>query len=225
MTPLEVVLTAVLGFILVIIVPLTVLFLSVQHKKEELYDVANKYVKKGQIVFFGDSLTGFYPVQDFFDDVTVYNRGIANDRTTDLLRRMQNVYDIAPRKLFLQIGTNDLGMGKKPQNVIDNIAKIIAILQEKVPNVQIYVISLYPVNRHKQFISFISCQFRNNKKIIETNKLLKKFCAEKQLPFIDAYPSLTDCKGDLKVEYSVEGLHLNALGYDVMTGILKEYVI
>lgn len=74
--------------------------------------------KQGQIVFFGDSITEFLPVSDWYGEYSVksgyelYNRGIGGDTTFGLYKRAkENVTCIKPSCVVILIGTNDLGLG------------------------------------------------------------------------------------------------------------------
>ncbi len=68
-----------------------------------------------QVVFTGDSLTHAFEVQNFCkefgpDGPIVYNRGISGYTTLDVLSALDvMVTDIKPRRLFFNIGTNDMG--------------------------------------------------------------------------------------------------------------------
>lgn len=193
--------------------------------KRYVYSMLNKKAKHNSIVFLGDSLTDFYRIDEFFKKKYIYNRGIANNTTDDVLNRIfDNVIEINPRKVFLQIGTNDLGKKKSCDYIIKNIKKIIDILREQLPNVDINVISLYPVNAKAMFTSKISVGKRKNRDIELINNELMKLCKEMDLIYIDVYSSLIDETGVLKKEYTVEGLHISLLGYIKITEILTPYV-
>ena len=58
--------------------------------KEKHYDEMNASAQKGQTVFFGDSLTEFYDLGQYFPDEVFYNRGISGDTTDGMLNRLDN---------------------------------------------------------------------------------------------------------------------------------------
>ena len=224
MSPLEIVLTSVLGGLVLVAVFYLLVFNTNKENRLELFEVVNVNAIHGEIVFFGDSLTDFYPMQDFFPDHTIYNRGIAGDTTKDLLKRIKNVTVIKPKKIFLQIGTNDLGKGKTPAQVVENIQKIVLELQNDIPDLKLYIVSLYPVSHHKIWLSPVITGIRTNKKICRTNSLLKQLCEQYQIPYIDVHSHLKDKKGRLEKEYTLEGLHISGKGYAVISKILNEHV-
>jgi lysophospholipase L1-like esterase len=224
MSPLEIVLTAVLGTLIIFVVFYTFFIHLNRNFKLGYFDSINKTPIKGQIVFFGDSLTDFFPVHEFFPNKVIYNRGIAADTTDQLLARIQNVIELQPKTIFLQIGTNDLGKGKNPTFIVGNIMKIVHRLKAEIPNVKIYVISLYPISRRRKTLSFVSCLLRTNHNIVICNQLLKTACEKESLDFINLHPLLVDKDGRFANELTLEGLHLSGKGYEVIANALRQYV-
>ncbi len=194
-------------------------------QKKWIYSEMNKAAKKNCIVFLGDSLTDFYRTHEFFLKSDIYNRGIASDTTDDVLSRLDdNVINISPRKIFLQIGTNDLGNKKSKEYVVNNIKKIINRIKEAIPNAQIFVISLYPVNSSAIALSKIIVGRRKNSDINFINNQLIKICDNNNIKYIDVNSKLKDGTGNLMKEYTIEGLHISILGYSLITEILQPYV-
>ena len=224
MSPLEIVLISVLGALIGGMIIYILAVRTNRNIKLGYFESINKKPIQGQIVFFGDSLTDFFPIHEFFPNRTMYNRGIAADTTSQLLDRIDNVIALQPKIIFLQIGTNDLGKGKSPKFIVANILKIATRLQKDIPGVKLYVLSLYPINRGRKFLSFITCMLRTNKAIVKINRLLKAAVESQQIPYIDIHPLLTDAKGKFARDYTVEGLHLSGKGYEVIASVLRPYI-
>lgn len=224
MSVLEIVLTSVLGGLVLVAVFYLLVFHTNKNNRLELFEVLNDDAVIGATVFFGDSLTDFFPVQDFFPNRIIYNRGIAGDTTKDLLERLDNVVKIQPKKIIIQIGTNDLGKGVKIEKIIKNIEKIYQTLQKEVPNIEIIALSLYPVSHHKMWLSPVIAGIRSRKKILKTNTLLQALCMKLNIPFVQLYSQLADAKGRLNREYTLEGLHISGRGYAVIANVLKDYL-
>lgn len=224
MSTLEIVLISVLGALIGGFILYVFAVKTNRNIKLGYFESINKTPITGQIVFFGDSLTDFFPIHEFFPNHVMYNRGIAADTTSQLLERMDNVIALQPKTLFLQIGTNDLGKGKKPAYIVKNIQRIVERLQKEVPGIQIYVISLYPISRVRKISSIITCGSRTNKAILKTNALLQETCKTLAVPFINVHPQLTDAKGRFAHAYTVEGLHLSGKGYEVIAAALRPYI-
>src|SRR5690554_5585541 len=81
--------------------------------------------KKHDIVVLGNSITERGEWDELIPRKMVANRGIGGDNTFGVLARLDNVIELKPRKLFILIGTNDLGRGLPVDVVAGNYEKII----------------------------------------------------------------------------------------------------
>ncbi len=65
-----------------------------------------------RVVFFGDSITDFWRLNEYFPDRDFVNRGIAGQITGEMLGRMKSdVIDLHPAAVLILAGTNDLARG------------------------------------------------------------------------------------------------------------------
>ena len=203
---------------------LRLLLLNGYNAKIKAFHMQNKYNIKGGTVFVGDSITQDYNVYEYFTECNVYNRGIGGDTTVGLLKRLQvSIYDLNPKCIVLLIGINDFSLLNATEyDVFNNINKIINQIKLSLPNVKIILQSIYPVSKAgNPQINLLSVGNRDNKIIDRTNNLLKTI---KGVVYVDVNSLLKDAEGNLNLEYTVEGLHLNETGYHKVTGILKEYI-
>lgn len=186
----------------------------------------NKRLKAGGIVFLGDSITEHFIVSEFFSEHFVINRGISGDTTDGVLKRLkESIYDLKPSKIFLMIGTNDLGDGKEPEYIINNIEKIIKKIHERLPETIIFLEYIYPVRKDgDNKIKKRMVGKRNNESINKINEGITKISDKYQITNIDIHSLLQDKYGDLKLEYTVEGLHLTPLGYGIVVKEIEKYL-
>lgn len=177
---------------------------------------------KESIVFLGDSITSRYDLNKYFPNYNVYNSGIAGNMTKDILENMENrVFAYNPTKVFILIGTNDLVYsGLDNDGIKNNIEEIINKIYEKNSNTKIYLESIYPVNNsiNKEIV-----ETRTNENIKDLNNKIEKICNNK-CTYINMYDNLTDKNGNMKRIYTVDGLHLNKIGYKVITNKLIKYL-
>ena len=177
---------------------------------------------KESIVFLGDSITSRYDLNKYFPNYNVYNSGIAGNMTKDILENMENrVFAYNPTKVFILIGTNDLVYsGLDNDGLKNNIEEIINKIYEKNSNIKIYMESIYPVNNsiNKEIV-----ETRTNENIKDLNNKIEKICNNK-CTYINMYDNLTDKNGNMKRIYTVDGLHLNKIGYKVITNKLIKYL-
>ena len=160
-------------------------------------------VPEGSIVFLGDSITDFVDFDEVLPSYHIINMGIAGDSTSGVLRRLSEVISLRPRKLFLLIGTNDIGMDIWTEPIARNIREIVSRVQAKSPSTKIYLQALFPTRHDRS---------RPNDLIQELNAEIAAIAQEKHCTFIDLYPLLLDSEGLLAEEYTVDGLHLSDSG-------------
>lgn len=190
----------------------------------EEFRYTNTILEKRQKVIFGDSITEFYRIQEYFPNIQIINRGIANDKTYQLLDRLDTVIPLNPKQIYIQIGTNDMSNGASPKKIAKRIAQIVDELQSELVDTKIFLISIYPITRKKSIFSPIICALRTNKKIRSTNKLIEKISKDKKCEYIDIYSHLVNKKGQLVNDYSVDGLHITHKGYKIISDILAPYL-
>ena len=198
-------------------------YITFDHNKVRVETKTRKVVTVSpNYLFLGDSITEMYDLEKYFPDDPVVNSGVGGNTTDDILEDMQQrVYQYNPSKVFLLIGTNDLQDGKTPDEIFENIKRIVEGIQENRPEAKIYLESIYPVNRN---FENSGAQDRHNEDIKEINKKIEEYCMEEDLTYIDLYSVLEDENGDLRAEYTNEGLNLSEEGYDIVTETLKKYL-
>ena len=88
---------------------------------------------------------------------------------------------------------------------------------------KIYIESIYPVNQDINIDRNVM-HIRQNKRIREINALLKEYCKEEKLTYINIFDLLKEEDGSINEDYTLEGLHINEDGYKVITNALMKYV-
>lgn len=187
----------------------------------------NTVINPGGIVFVGDSITEGMRLSELLPDYYCINRGICGDTTDGVLNRLdESIYALHPSKVFLMIGTNDFYTGDEPkEKCVSNIKKIILGIQNELPDTQVYLESIYPINKGDiEKIDTKTLGERTNALIDENNAVLKKSADELNITYIDVNSHLKNDIGDLKLEYTAEGLHLTAMGYKKVIEILHPYI-
>lgn len=198
---------------------LTVYNREMASKKNNYTFLNKKYAIENQTVLLGDSITDFFNWYELFYDFSktsgqaVYNRGISGDTTDRLLERLQeNVLSIKPRNIVLLIGTNDIGRGLPLSVTIENMKNIIKMTKNACPDVNFIIEAVYPINE-KMRDRF---EKRSNKKINEMNKEFIKLCEKYDCKWLDFTDELKDSNGNMKQEYTFDGLHINAHAYEIV---------
>lgn len=205
-----------------------------QRERLEKLAVLNRYARKGQILFTGSSLMEQFPVEELLLSeqkyITVYNRGVGGFTTSDMLAHMEEmVFGVEPSKIFINIGTNDIGSADyREECLLENYRRILRQIKERLPETVIYMMAYYPVNEVDKVPEgdwgralFVT---RTNANIHAVNQKLEKLAAELDCHFINANKGLTDEAGRLKKEFTVEGIHMYANAYRVILKNLEPYL-
>lgn len=172
------------------------------------------------IVFLGNSITDFTDWNELLQLPEARNRGISGDITFGVLERLDEVTEGRPAKVFVLIGINDISRNIPDSVIIDNYKKIIQRIKNASPKTRIYFNTLLPVNN-----SFGDrAHFNKDEHILFVNEELKKLGQTENITIIDIHPLFLDANRKLEKQYTYDGLHLNAAGYQRWAGILKPYL-
>lgn len=202
-----------------------------KERKLENYREKNKEAVYGQVVFAGSSLMEMFPInkllEEHGDDTIIYNRGIGGYVTNELLQVTDVcITDLKPKKVFLNIGTNDLSNPQIPiSQMIENYDRILCKIEEALPQTVIYLMAYYPVNYEAAAEEMKEClKIRTNEKIERANEEVKKLAQKHGQHYIDVNKNLKDEQGRLKAEYTIEGMHINEEGYAAIYDDVMRYV-
>ena len=155
------------------------------------------------IVFFGNSITNMHEWWEAFGNPHIVNRGVNGAETPIMLEHLDEVLMGHPAKLFLMMGTNDLGTRgmNTPGHVARSVRQAVRRCQEVSPETQIYVQSILP------------CTTNGIKRVEDvpvTNDSLRRICQETGVTYVDLYDDLC---GIATYAISKDGTHLTMSGY------------
>ncbi len=166
------------------------------------------------VVLLGDSITEGFEVTRYFPGRRVLNRGIGadvigNNMPADdprgVLQRLDNsVYDCAATDLFILIGINDLNSGRTVDSMEAGYRELLKRIREKRPDLRIVVQSVLPTRGEHA---------KQNTPVVEFNQRLKKLAPEYHCEFLDLHSLMRDANGQLKAEFTQDGLHLTEPAY------------
>lgn len=191
-------------------------------EKLERYRRLNRFARKGQILFCGSSLMEQFPIQELLLDrgspLVVYNRGVGGFTTAEMEAALETVvFDLAPRAIFINIGTNDLN---DPACSIDAlIARYDAILsgiKARLPDAKLFLLAYYPVNTAVgSRIPYMAdlLKVRTNARIREANAAVAALAKKYGAAFLDLNDAITDENGEMNAAFCIEGMHMYGDGY------------
>lgn len=190
-----------------------------EHTPQRLAQFAKEPIVTGRVIFLGNSITEMGDWKKVTGDTTVINRGIGGDITFGILRRLKDITDRKPSKLFILCGINDIGKDIPDAVIADNMLKIVKRVHAESPQTKIYVESVLPVN---PTMPRFPQHYDKEEHVLAVDKLYKANAAAGGYTFIDIFHLFVDGEGRLKAEYSYEGLHLKPPAYDIWVAYLKK---
>ena len=192
------------------------------------YEGSNSELKKindpNRVVFMGNSITeGLSNFdKDFFINNPFINRGISGQTTPQMLIRFKpDVVNLNPKAVVIMAGINDVAGNTGPISTENTAENIISMAEIAIANnITVYICSTLPA------IDFPwSPGLDPGPKVAKLNFILKNYCVEKEITYVDYYSSMSDSKGGLKVpDYtSADDLvHPNLAGYKVMEKLILD---
>ena len=126
--------------------------------------------------------------------------------------------------MLILAGTNDLARGIPVAAIESNYQMMAALAAAN--QVKVIFASVTPVSDyHKdQNPANERTPGRPPARIRELNDWLRAFCPKQRCLYLDYFSALVDGNGQLKAEFSDDGLHPNAMGYRVMAPLASAII-
>lgn len=200
-----------------------ILLMSMKQKEKQLLknienrieEKKEKFNKVEDITLIGHSILDNWNIE-VFQGHKVNNLGIRGINTiqyNNMIFEKELIKNIG-KYVFLMAGTNDIVINNwKKEDTLLWINESIRYIEEMNRNTKIFFLEVPKV---------ISRADRNNKIIEELNTYLKDNL-ESRIEYI-SLEKLEDKFGNLKLEYTYDGLHFNEKGYQKLLEILQEEI-
>jgi lysophospholipase L1-like esterase len=175
-----------------------------------------------RVIFFGDSITDIWKLDESFPGKHYINRGIGGQTTPQMLVRFRaDVVDLRPAVVVILAGTNDIAGNTGPET-LEQIEGDYASLAElaRANGIRAVFSSVMPINYDNPTALRFFLQ-RSPEKILKLNAWLQPYCAAHSLVYLDYFSAMVDERGLLKKSLSDDGLHPNAAGFAVMTPLAQ----
>jgi lysophospholipase L1-like esterase len=164
-------------------------------------------------ILLGDSLSLWYPPEQLPSDRFWLNQGISGDTTAGVLRRLSAFAQTRPDTIHVMLGINDLRHGATDAEVINNLRQIMRNLHRDHPQAQIFVHSILPTR-----LATIPSD-----RIQHINNSLAYIAKQEQVNYLDLSTYFTDEQGNLRLDLTTDGLHLNPRGYAMWQWALRSH--
>ena len=191
-------------------------------EKLERYRRLNQFAQLGKVLFVGSSLMEQFPINELLLDMgrtyTVYNRGIGGYTTQQLAKSLDVcVYELQPSQVLINIGTNDMNTQEYTvEGLMERYEAILRDIQAHVPGVKLTLLAYYPLcepklaeDPHGREI----LKSRNNRIIAQANQAVQALAKKVGAGFLNCNSAITDESGNMRPEYTIEGMHMYGDGY------------
>jgi lysophospholipase L1-like esterase len=179
---------------------------------------------ENRVVFFGDSITDIWHIDEYFPGKPYLNRGIGGQTTPQMLVRFrQDVIDLQPKVVVILAGTNDIAGNTGPIRLEDIEADYASFAElARTHNIKVIYSSVLPVHNYTPRSQDFFAQ-RSPERILALNHWLQDYCATASngCTYLDYFSALVDDKGLMKKDLADDGLHPNAAGYKIMAPLAE----
>ena len=169
---------------------------------------------EADVVMLGDSITAATQWHELMSDVKVINRGVEGDTIRSAYLRLAEVLRRRPKKIFAMLGINDVRAGRSHSAILADYEALIHVVRAR--KVDLYMESIL-------YLGPDAGGARFNAEIKSINDGLRDLCAANSVHYIDLIPVLCP-SGQLDKQVTMDGLHLNGLGYLLWAEALRKYV-
>lgn len=169
-------------------------------------------VRSTDIVMMGNSITDMPNWPEFFNGAQgrVINRGNSGGFSYEMLANIESVLVGKPAKIFMKIGTNDLGGSTgTPASIAANVRQCVERCKAESPETEFYIESIIPA--YNQGI-------KTPQTIAEANRLLKAIADEDENDkcfFVELNSLFGGAVTSLPSNCTLDNLHLSAGGYKI----------
>ena len=171
----------------------------------------------------GNSITEGWKNIDpgYFEGRPYIDRGISGQTTPQMLIRFRpDVIDLKPAIVIILAGINDIAENTGPMTLEETAGNIFSMAQlAKAANIKVIISSVLPANTFPW-----RPEIKPAEKVIELNILLKQYCEENRITYLDYYSHMVDDKKGLDPRYGDDGVHPNLAGYKVMEGLVENAI-
>lgn len=115
------------------------------------------------VLFLGDSHTQRGLFSELYPDLRVVNRGIGSDTSDGVMKRLDEIVKLSPKKIVMLFGGNDRAFEATPEHVVQNMGAIVARLKNELPNAKIAIVSLFPpkADKNVEWVGKVNIGYQN----------------------------------------------------------------
>lgn len=184
-----------------------------------LRDTLSKHPK---VIFYGDSITEGWIDDEFFKSVDGIPMGVSGMTTCQLLCRFRvDVINLRPKYVAIMCGTNDIAQNIGPIELETAVGNIVSMCElAKYNCIEPLVCSVTPCSGY----AWRPDLGNPTEKIRTFNALLKQYCDEAGVQYVDYYGALDSGDGSLAPENTKDKCHLTMKAYKILESVIAPYL-
>jgi lysophospholipase L1-like esterase len=196
---------------------------ALSHYAKENKEIGDPKAGEKRVVFLGSSIMEFWKarVPEFFKGRPYLDRGVGGQISMQLLLRFrQDVIDLKPKAVIILAGNNDIAGNRghvTNERIMDNIKSMAELA--KLHRIKVILCANLPVYDYAWRKGLEPAG-----KIIALNKLIKAYAEENNFILLDFFTPLMDERNGQRAELTIDGVHPNVAGYQVMAGVTEEAI-
>jgi len=178
------------------------------------------------ILLLGDSILDYGEWHEFLANPHAKNRAINGDYTCTILPRLDQITRGRPRHVVLLCGINNIQNGVPYAQTIREYARIVTTIASQSARTDLWLLPVLPVNTqlYRKWIvpgmDYLHTPTRED--VAALNGFIRTLAIDRpRIHFVDL-PGLLDPTGELRQEYSSDGIHLNGRGLEQVALRLKQ---
>jgi lysophospholipase L1-like esterase len=182
-------------------------------------------VNENRVVFLGNSITEAWVKADsaFFVKNNYIGRGISGQASVQtLVRFRQDVLDLNPKVVVIQMGTNDVAENTGPYSedfTFGNIQSMVEIA--KANGIKVILASVMPATNFE----WRRALGDRSAMIVALNKRIKTYANSNKIPYLDYHSKMKNARNGMDEDLAADGVHPTLKGYKIMEDLAQKLII
>lgn len=181
--------------------------------QQSMFDIYK--TRQADIVMLGNSLTHGAAWNELLGRSNVVERGIPSDVLYGYEARLNSIYKLSPKIVFIMGGLNDIYNWTPVKDIFAVYIRILSGLKSKniIPVIQstTYAAKAYA----KDYGGTPEGNFGRNREVDKLNDLLSAYAKKNNIDYIDINYLTAGKDGFLRPELAYDGIHFNAVGFRI----------
>jgi lysophospholipase L1-like esterase len=170
----------------------------------------------GDILFLGDSILDYGEWNEFLGTPRAKNRAINGDDTRTILPRLDQITRGQPGNVVLLCGINNIQNGLSYAQTTREYAQIVSTILSQSVRTDLWLLPTLPINTpmYKKWIvpDRRHLHMPAAEEVRALNTFIRTLSVQSPRIHLIELPGLVDPAGELRAEYTSDGIHLNGLG-------------